>query len=237
MDGYAWRGLLHTTEGKTYGGAKAAYASHRGWPHFTVAYPANTFKAYQHIDTARAARALKNPTGGVQTNRARCIQIEIVGTCQASAGWGSQYVGEFPRGYLNGIARLMRWIEATHGVKRSAVTRWKPFPASFGLGNGVRIPAADWPVFGGWCGHQHAPENDHGDPGLIDIAYLLGPAITGDGLDMTPEEVRAIVREEVEHGYRRTARGEDRTGEISPTHRPYSLIALRELLDQLIAKP
>jgi hypothetical protein len=30
-----------------------------------------------------------------------------------------------------------------------------------------------WTRFNGWCGHQHVPNNDHGDPGNIDIGYLL----------------------------------------------------------------
>jgi hypothetical protein len=55
--------------------------------------------------------------------------------------------------------------------------------------------------------------------------------------DMDEATLRKIVREEVEHTYRLEARGENRDGEVSPQHRQYSLIALRELLDQLIAKP
>ncbi|HEY6222818.1 MAG TPA: hypothetical protein VIW26_03470, partial [Gemmatimonadales bacterium] len=42
--------------------------------------------------------------------------------------------------------------------------------------NGVRFTAAAWLAFDGWCGHQHVPNNDHGDPGAIDIARLLAIA-------------------------------------------------------------
>jgi hypothetical protein len=51
----------HTTEGGTYAGAKAAYKANKSDPHFTVSGD----QVVQHIDTAFAARALKNPPGGV----------------------------------------------------------------------------------------------------------------------------------------------------------------------------
>src|SRR5215210_3512071 len=65
----------HTTEGSSAAGAFSAFQSHRSDPHFTV----DEQKIYQHIDTSMAARALKNPAGGVQTNRDSAIQIEVVG--------------------------------------------------------------------------------------------------------------------------------------------------------------
>ena len=63
----------HTTEGSTYAGARAAYKANRSDPHFTVSGD----DIFQHIDTAEAARSLKNPPGGVETNRDSAIQIEV----------------------------------------------------------------------------------------------------------------------------------------------------------------
>jgi hypothetical protein len=31
----------------------------------------------------------------------------------------------------------------------------------------------EWKMFSGWCGHQHVPNNDHTDPGAIDIDSLM----------------------------------------------------------------
>ena len=31
----------------------------------------------------------------------------------------------------------------------------------------------EWNDFDGWCGHQHVPENEHWDPGKLDIGRLL----------------------------------------------------------------
>ena len=56
--GYPPRAVAHTTEGKTYAGARDTYAKKSTWPHFTASYEAGRFKVRQHIDTGRAARAL-----------------------------------------------------------------------------------------------------------------------------------------------------------------------------------
>lgn len=65
----------HTTEGSSAEGAFGAFRANRSDPHFTV----DSSKIYQHINTGKAARALRNAAGGVQTNRDSAIQIEVVG--------------------------------------------------------------------------------------------------------------------------------------------------------------
>src|SRR5262245_5928557 len=60
----------HTTEGSTYAGARAAYVAKRVDPHFTVFGE----QVFQHIDTSVAARSLRNPPGGVETNRDSAVQ-------------------------------------------------------------------------------------------------------------------------------------------------------------------
>lgn len=177
-DGYAPRGVIHTTEGWTYASARAAYRAHRGWPHFTASWEGQRFQAWQHLDIGRAARALKNPAGGVQTNRARAVQIELVGTADKrnEERWGDLYVANFPEEFLAGVAALMRWVEQTCGVRREAPgLAWIEHPEAFGQRNGLRMGAQGWRLFRGWCGHQHVPENEHGDPGRLDIARLLAP--------------------------------------------------------------
>ena len=170
-----FKGVLHTTEGKTAASAFAAFTKNNSWPHFTVSYEKGYFQVWQHIDTGVASRALRNASGGVQTNRDSAIQIEIVGTCDPRNDWGDQNVERFPWGYLDGLAKLMRWIEANTGVKRQWIGPGiKSYPASYGANNGVRLSQSDWDNGSGWCGHQNVPENLHGDPGLIDIKYLLG---------------------------------------------------------------
>lgn len=203
--GGPWKGLLHTTEGLTLpsyrndqgrAGAKA--------PHFTLVplIAAKDTRYHQHFDTARPSRALRNEAGGVQTNTDQVIQIELVGTCDPSkrstwtlgtrtyrAGVDYIYWADAPRWALDGLARLMRWIEAAHGIPRVSTPRpWLPYPSSYGA-TAARMTGSEWDSFSGWCGHQNAPENLHGDPGDIDINYLLS-----EEDDMpTPQEIAQAV--------------------------------------------
>jgi len=167
IDGFAWRGVLHTTEGDSYAGARSVYARANVAPHFTVSFEGGTFKVWQHIPLNKAARALAHPAGTVETNRARCIQIEIVARA-ASAG-------TLQHEYLDGIGRLMRWIEANTGITRTALD-FKSDKEGIVLARDtspIRLNVTDWKKFNGWCGHQHVPVNSHWDPGDIDIDYLL----------------------------------------------------------------
>ncbi len=52
---------------------------------------------------------------------------------------------------------------------------FKAYPGSYG-GNGVRMSNSQWSNYRGHCGHQHVPENDHGDPGAFPMAAILDRA-------------------------------------------------------------
>lgn len=166
IDGYEWRGVLHTTEGTTYAGARPSYAAGNS-PHFTVSFETGAFKVWQHIPLNKAARALAHPAGTPETNRARCIQIEIVAKAASS--------GTLQREYLAGIGRLMRWIESNTGIKRTALDFKGPNEGIVlaKATSPIRLSGAAWTKFNGWCGHQHVPFNAHWDPGDIDIDFLL----------------------------------------------------------------
>lgn len=166
------KGVLHTTEG-SLAGALQAYGSGAKAPHFTVdpVVAAQRVDIFQHFDTGRPSRALANAAGGVQTNGDGAVQIELVGTCY-DGGPGMVWP-RAPRWALDGLARLMRWIEADRGIPRVAASIWLPYPSSYGS-TSARMSQQQWDGFAGWCGHQHVPENTHGDPGQLDMAYLLG---------------------------------------------------------------
>jgi len=140
----------HTTEGGSADGAIAAFRKNKSDPHFTVAGDA----IYQHIDTDQAARALKNISGGVETNRLGAIQIEIVGTATKPKA----------RPTLENVARLCRWLEKTHGIP--AV--WPSGPPKTAINGkdpgGHNRNAANWTTKPGHYGHSHVPENIHWDP-------------------------------------------------------------------------
>ena len=156
--GYPKRGILHTVEG-SIAGALAAYKKNNSWPHFTVA---KNGIVYQHIGISKAARALENRSGGVETNRAGAIQIEVEGFASAPV---------WPQAQVAAMRSLMRWIESEAGVQPVGPV----FGSSeqYGLKNPLEFTQDEWRKFNGWCGHQHVPENVHWDPGAIDLALLL----------------------------------------------------------------
>lgn len=165
VSGYPFRGVLHTTESHGFTPRPDSYGGwHTSYPHFTAVERSASVEIFQHIPIDRAARALRNPSGGVQTNRAAAIQIEIVGKASRSASMS--------RRLLEALAMWMRWVETQTGIRRIA----PEFDGdeAFGQGGSVRFSAEHWRTFDGWCGHQHVPENDHWDPGRIPIELLLG---------------------------------------------------------------
>jgi peptidoglycan hydrolase-like protein with peptidoglycan-binding domain len=157
-----YRGIIHTTEGDTYAGARGAYIANRSAPHFTCYLAPTGFLAYQHVGLDRAARALANLSGGVETNRRSAIQLEVV----ARAGKPA-----WPEPLVAGVRDLMIAIEKETGIKPH--TPQFLGSVAYGVRGPARMTAAAWNSFDGWCGHQHVPENAHWDPGAINPAPLL----------------------------------------------------------------
>src|SRR4051812_25263972 len=152
------RGVLHTTESPHYPTYRPG--TH---PHFTVWLDdAEQPHVTQHVPIDHASSALVHASGQIDTNREGAIQIEVA--------WYAAKITSAPRQLLEATRKLMRWVEAQTGITRTTVP-FKPYPASYGAGNGVRMRVAQWKSFNGWCGHEHVPENDHGDPGAINMQF------------------------------------------------------------------
>lgn len=165
MDGVPFRGVLHTTESTTFTPRSDNYGGwHQSYPHFTLVERSSGVTMYQHIPIDTAARALRNERGGVLTNHARAIQIEIVGRAARSA--------KFSNAMLDALSEWMRWVEAQTGVKRAAPLKFWGGEA-YGTRSPSRMTNEQWLAFDSWCGHQHVPENSHWDPGHINIGELL----------------------------------------------------------------
>jgi N-acetylmuramoyl-L-alanine amidase len=161
----------HTTEGASASTAMAAYAAKRADPHFTV----DRTNIYQHIDTGTGARALRNGPGGIETNRLSAVQIEVVGFAGKPKS----------KATLANVARLCRWIEATHGVPRV----WpaglpKPATAMGKDPGGHNRSASTWLANGGHYGHSQVPENVHWDPGYskMEVNFLMNATFDADGM-------------------------------------------------------
>ncbi|WP_265560959.1 glycoside hydrolase family 25 protein [Streptomyces hygroscopicus] len=134
---------------------------------------------YQHFGFDESARALVHDKTQIGTNTLNVAQVEIVGTCDptthatwSKAGTEHLYMPELPDWAIADLNAFAHWAHDQHGVPLTSGLTWKPYPASYG-NNGVRMDTAAWSAFKGHCGHQHVPQNDHGDPGQFPIAQIL----------------------------------------------------------------
>jgi hypothetical protein len=167
--------LLHSTEGGSIAGAVAAYEKNNSWPTLTVDMPER--RIAQHNAGTVAARALRNEAGGVQTNREGTvlIQVEIVGFAGTPSSLGSDddwaWFGR----------TVFAWARDLGVPMRRA--NFMAYPASYGK-SAVRMTAGEWDAFSGILGHQHAPENSHGDPGDVNRQVDIAIAAAGGDLFM-----------------------------------------------------
>jgi hypothetical protein len=178
-------GILHTTEGG-WQGSLSAFTANNSWPH--EMYDPALNRRQQFIPFDQPAKALRNMTGGVETNRRETdglpgpdvIQVEIV----AFAGQIENYSDEWKLNLALYVIDLSR---------RSGIPL--EFPAEFhgsdayGLKAPTRFTPQQWLTVRGFVGHQHVPENTHWDPGNIDwlpplVRFLTNPPAGGS--DMEP---------------------------------------------------
>ena len=175
------KGVLHTTESRGGFRPGGSYFGHTGFPHFTV----SRGKVWQHIPVNRACRALLNRPGGVETNNDGAVQIEI--------DWQAADIENLPDADMDALRRVMRWIERECKIPAVCGVTFHPYPPPVRLGREPwRLSFTEWDAYRGWCGHQHVPENDHGDPGLIDIAALLPPPTPAPVPPAEPQEFPTV---------------------------------------------
>lgn len=170
-------GVLHTTEGADW----PSYAGGATAPNYTAKpnFGRKRLDWRVHFPDERSSRALRNEAGGVETNTLNVVQVELVGTCdpRTHADWtrkGIQHIywPEAPDWALRDLAAFIVDMNERHGVKVQFASKFLAYPSSYGSSGGQRFTFAQWRNFYGWCGHQHVPENLHGDPGALDVAKL-----------------------------------------------------------------
>jgi hypothetical protein len=170
--------VLHTTEGVTLPGYEGGATA----PNFTAVPDLKNKKMvwFQHFYVDTSSRALRNLSGGVQTNTNNVCQVELVGTCDPKTHnkWSSSshiYWPEAPEWALKEVAKFLAWMNANHGVPLTGPKTWLSYPDSYGA-NDSRMTGKEWDAFKGICGHQHVTENDHGDPGSLDFPRVVALA-------------------------------------------------------------
>ncbi len=169
--------ILHTTEGPNW----PSYDGGKNAPHITIKVNPRTGACEwrQHYPLNRSSRALKNLPGGVETNTDDTIQVELIGTCdpRAMTGWAKDSLlwPAAEEKHLAGVRTILKAICAATDVPfvDAAPRGWKSYPSSYANGAGQRLTNREWSAARGILGHQHVPENTHGDPGNIPISRLL----------------------------------------------------------------
>ena len=172
--GKPYRVVLHTTETSGMPGYNGGGSA----PHLT--YDPKAHKWYQHSKLTTAARALRNPSGGVQTNRANALQVEII--CYSNKGIADQasyrlWVGDLDDQAIADLQEFINWCVGEFGVE----FEWPGKQAySYSQANaaGFRMSGTAWNDFNGVCAHQHVPENTHWDTGALAWDKIMGDAIT-----------------------------------------------------------
>lgn len=182
--------VLHSTETGTWPGYQGGTVA----PHETWLWRGKSggFAKRQHVPHNLSAMAMKNTSGGVQTNRDGAHQIELIGSCDASfaAKYGYPHLPSLGDDFLHDLGVEIRLVCAEVGIDLNVVSSWRSYPGSYGLRASQRLSLSQWDAFGGILGHQHAAENDHGDPGDIDITRAL--ALSGN--DHRVVDKPAVVR-------------------------------------------
>lgn len=188
-----WRWVTHTDE--VPGADIVDLARRHEFPPHFWADPRRKILV-QIIDTARSAYALAHPRGTVETNHAHAIQVEINGRADQAHTW--------PVEWLDWLAdTLIAPVARHHGINLDHVRQGHRSGEGIVLASErspIRMSATQWLAYDGICGHQHVPVNDHWDPGGLDIAHIARRAAgrTGEWDEMaTPDEIRAVVREEI----------------------------------------
>jgi hypothetical protein len=164
--------VIHTTECMGWPG----YSGGGDAPHATIqAIPGVGILVREHIPEEQYAKALMNLPGGVETNRRGVLQYEFMGTCDPAAKGRMYYWAEADDKVMAAVADYLRSKMVRWGIPFTAPA-FQAYSASFGPRGGtnlVRMSGAEWNAYQGVVGHQHVPENVHGDPGAFPVGKLI----------------------------------------------------------------
>lgn len=156
--------VWHTTET----GGWPSYGGGASGPHLT--YHADIHEWRQHYPCNRSSRALRNESGGVQTNTEDALQVEVIAYSdeRLAAQRGHLAVSDLDSQALDDLADFAAFAHREWGVPMAADPGWlysdfeRP-PMSFNA----------WRAFAGHVGHNRVPENTHWDPARLDINEIL----------------------------------------------------------------
>lgn len=165
MTGGPPRVIWHSTENdpnKTSAYAIAQYLNRVGYQVHVVWNPVSG-EIIQMIPADRAGRGVRH-TDAMQTNRMGdvCVQIEVV----------AHAAHPFTSYGMLGLDQIMKWIRQ---LKVPDVWPGGPPPTYPDV---KHVTDATWSGKAGHYSHSQVPQNDHNDPGAIDIRKLFGDDVS-----------------------------------------------------------
>lgn len=182
------KGCLHSTEGSTW-------PTYDGWtimPHATIMpHPNLRVEVRQHLPFSQASFALRH-TRAQPTNGDYVFQFELIGTCDPAGPRGAYYwPGADDAVLLDLWRKVIKPLGDAYLIPFRAGRAFLRYPDRAGSN---RMTDAEFDTYSGWHGHQHVPQNDHGDPGAFpwDRLTALAVADINKGDDVTPAEIQAI---------------------------------------------
>lgn len=184
------KGCLHTTE--TVG--KPGYDGWTIMPHASVLpIPGKGVTVYQHLPFSQGSFALRH-TRSQPTNGDYVFQFELIGTCDPSRHDGAYRWFEADDAVLLDLyLKVIRPLDQSFTIP----FRGLPFLRYPDQAGSNRLTDAQFDTYRGWLGHQHVPQNDHGDPGAFPWVRLTAVAAryeeSKEDHDMTPEQITQAV--------------------------------------------
>lgn len=129
-------------------------------------------RVVQVLPLNKAASALVHPAG-VETNHDGAVQVCVIGRAHDIHNLSAADLDWLGTAVLAPIARVVPDLSLTN------IATFYGDDCGFTLASAdarQRFTASAWDNFGGQCGHQHVPGNDHWDPGALNVTRICATA-------------------------------------------------------------
>lgn len=169
-----WRIVLHTVEGDptSLASMRLTAKNHRYGPHLWVS-PRLGAKI-QTVPLDKSASALLHPSGTIETNHMKAIQVEQFGFASQTQDWDDNWVDWIGEHIIAPIYRAiggainLDYVEKTYGAGDGIVLATSSSP--------IRHNQATWAGCNWVTTHQRIIYNDHWDCGRFKLARALQAA-------------------------------------------------------------
>lgn len=212
-EGYPWRICWHTTESSSMPNT----ATHGYPPQLWCRYESG--ELVQTIPLTRAGYALyQSSQAPYYTNRARTIQVEIVGRAIEAAAWSDAKLQWLAEKVALPICRFVESVGGRIDFSDAAVPLAGAIPNSARADAPQRLDPKVW-AFGpvGMVGHRHVPMgDDHWDTGGLDTRHFRDLIVAAVGGAGSPQPVPTPPRRRIDPVEMKVRRNLDGTIAVYP---------------------